>query len=169
MSRQAEMAARAAQNGNVNQVVTTQSSQPQPQSQSQPANNQQGQRDQTFAELEGRLSALELTIASLIKQQLPTGQQANIQPTAGRQPDTQQTSQAQPTLEVLPLSKPGYTGKAKVFFIHGDDGKINEETPFYSPNVAANFDKGYKPVAVWVENGIYVRPLTPAESANVVL
>ena len=154
MSRQAAMAARAAQNDNVNQAVTQSS---QLQAQSQPADNQQGQvqpntnqqeaqyDQKAFEALESRVAALELTIVDLMKQLSPTGQQT--QATAG-----------QPKLEVLPFSKPGYTGKAQVFFIYKEDGTLDMDKPYYSPNIAKNCGK-YEVIPSWVKDGIYDKPL----------
>ena len=67
-----------------------------------------------------------------------------------------------------PMAKPGYTGKALVFFIHGEDGDIDWARPFYSPNVAKHYDWNYRIIPAWVENGAYVRALTADEAAGFV-
>ena len=98
-----------------------------------------------------------------------------VDPQPDPQPQPAKVVDPQPAKTVDPQPDPvsrsacaGFTGKALVFFIHAEDGRIDFTRPFYSPNVAKLYDWRYAIVPSWVENGVYVRTLTSDEASGVV-
>ena len=150
--------------------------------------------EETLGDHEKRLAALEGACNEpQPKPQIQPTKDVDPQPKPQVQPtkdvDPQPKPQVQPTKDVEPQPKPqvqpektvdprpdpvsrsacaGFTGKALVFFIHDADGRIDYSRPFYSPNVAKLYDWRYAIVPSWVENGVYVRPLTSDEASGVV-
>lgn len=94
------------------------------------------------------------------------------EPQPAPQPKVAPAPQPQPQQkEAIPVAScvagTGFTGKALVFFIHGEDGRIDWSRPFYSPNVAKQYDWRYAIVPSWVQNDQWMRVLTADEAAGV--